>query len=190
MVETLRANLIEGNSRFVDGKSLHPHQDPTRRQVCAEGHHPAIAVLTCADSRVVPEILFDQGLGDLFVIRVAGNVVNNMILGSLEYAVEHLNIRLVLVLGHKRCGAVKAAVTGGELPGHLASLVEPIKAAVVATRDLPGDAVDNACRANIRNVVNELKYCQPVLSEMTAKGKLAIIGAFYDLDTGRVELVE
>ena len=186
----LLANLMEGNSRFVEGKSIHPHQDMAHRKMCADEQHPQVAVVACADSRVAPCILFDQGLGDLFVTRVAGNVVNDMILGTLEYGVEHLGIKLIVVVGHKRCGAVSAALGGGELSGHLSSLLVPLQPAVESTRGLVGDPVDNACRENVRNMVERLRCSQPLLAEKVMKGELGVAGFFYDLDTGRVEQVK
>lgn len=182
--------LLRGNRRYVEGHSKHPHSSPSSRKKCAQGQSPAAAVLACADSRVAPEILFDQGLGDLFVTRVAGNITNPMILGSLEYAVEHLGTRLIVVLGHNRCGAVGAAVSGKALPGHLPSLTRPIARAVKKTQKQPGDAVDNAAKENVRRVVKKIRTCKPLLDTLVDKGTLEVVGAFYDLDTGKVEPIE
>jgi carbonic anhydrase len=182
--------LLKGNQRYVEGHSKHPNSSPYFRKKCAQGQSPPAAVLACADSRVAPEILFDQGLGDLFVTRVAGNLANPMILGSLEYAVEHLGTKLIIVLGHKRCGAVGAAVSGKALPGHLPSLTKPIAGAVKKTRKQPGDAVDNAAKENVMRVVKKIRTCKPLLDKMVDKGTLDVIGAFYDLDTGKVEPLE
>ncbi|MBA3939351.1 MAG: carbonic anhydrase, partial [Planctomycetes bacterium] len=115
--------LMEGNARYVAGKATHPHQDAARRAEVTNVQKPIAIIVTCADSRVGPEVVFDQGLGDIFVLRVAGNVADDDVQASIEYAVEHLNVNLVMVLGHERCGAVKAALAGGELPGHLAGLI-------------------------------------------------------------------
>ncbi len=182
--------LLRGNQRYVEGHSKHPNSSPSSRKKCAQGQSPATAVLACADSRVAPEILFDQGLGDLFVTRVAGNLANSMILGSLEYAVEHLGTRLIVVLGHKRCGAVGAAVSGKTLPGHMPSLTRPIARAVKKTKKQPGDAVDNAAKENVRRVVKRIRACKPILDKRVDKGTLEVVGAFYDLDTGEVEPLE
>jgi carbonic anhydrase len=182
--------LLKGNERFAKGQSGHPKNSPSARRKCAQGQSPPAAVLACADSRVAPEILFDQGLGDLFVTRVAGNILNPMILGSLEYAVEHLGTRLIVVLGHKRCGAVSAAVSGKALPGHLSSLTKPIAGAVKKTQKQPGDTVDNAAKENVRRVVKKIRNCKPMLDKMVDKGTLEVVGAFYDLDTGKVEPIE
>ncbi len=182
--------LLKGNQRYVAGHSKYPNRSPSSRKKCAQSQSPPAAVLACADSRVAPEILFDQGLGDLFVTRVAGNLSSPMILGSLEYAVEHLGTRLIVVLGHKRCGAVGAAVSGKALPGHLPSLTQPIAGAVKKTRNQPGDAVDNAAKENVRRVVKKIRTCKPLLDKRVDKGTLEVVGAFYDLDTGKVELIE
>src|SRR5947209_10905279 len=120
------ARLMAGNRRYVLHKEQHPDQSLTRRKELESGQHPFAVILGCADSRVSPEILFDQGLGDLFVIRVAGNVVDDTILASVEYAVEHLGTRLIMVLGHEKCGAVSAAIEGGKQPRHLDALVAAI----------------------------------------------------------------
>ncbi|HEY4484757.1 MAG TPA: carbonic anhydrase, partial [Nitrospiria bacterium] len=117
--------LMEGNARYVEGKMLHPNQAADRMGELAKGQHPFAVILGCADSRVPPEIVFDQGLGDLFVLRVAGNIADDAVIGSIEYAVEHLGTTLVFVLGHERCGAVSAAVEvvtkGAKVPGHIGS---------------------------------------------------------------------
>ena len=183
--------LISGNKRYVDGNPTHPNQSASRRRELAQGQNPRVAVLACADSRVAPEIIFDQGLGDLFVVRVAGNVANDHILGSLEYAVEHLGTRLIVVLGHKRCGAVAAACAGGEAPGHIASLVQALAPAVdnISASQNPSDdgRVDLVAKENVRLTVERLQSCGPILAELVRQGKLEVAGAFYDLDTGTVE---
>ena len=134
--------------------------------------------------------LFDQGLGDLFVVRVAGNIVEDSGLGSIEYAVSHLGPKLVVVLGHERCGAVDATLKGGDAPGHIAALVKKIQPAIESSKDMPGDKLDNAVRINVRIAVDELKKSQPILSELAAQGKIKIVGARYDLDTGVVTWLE
>src|SRR5262252_9569528 len=125
--------LIAGNERYVRAKVNHPDESLARRKELTTGQHPFAVILGCADSRVSPELLFDEGLGDLFVIRVAGNIVDDAVLGSIEYAVEHLDTKLIVVLGHEKCGAVSAAVEGGDVPGHLKALVAAIQASVLAT---------------------------------------------------------
>ncbi len=182
--------LISGNKRFAEGNPTHPNQSMARRQEMAKGQNPRAAVLACADSRVSPEIVFDQGLGDLFVVRVAGNVVNDPILGSLEYAVEHLGTRLIVVLGHQRCGAVAAACAGGEAPGHIGSLVQSLAPAVDKISASEEGRVDWVAKENVRMMAKSLRSCGPILEEFVRQGKLEVAGAFYNLDTGAVEIVE
>ncbi len=181
--------LMDGNKRYVTNKVLHPDATPERRAELAKGQHPYAVVLGCADSRVPPEIIFDEGLGDIFVVRVAGNIADDAVLGSIEYAVEHLGAPLVLVLGHESCGAVKATVEGGEAPGHIGSLIEEIKPAVEMAKKEKGDLLNNAIKDNVRLVVAELKESKPILSELVEKRKIKIVGGRYDLDTGVVEMV-
>ena len=182
--------LLSGNKRFAEGNPTHPNQSMARRQEMAKGQNPRAAVLACADSRVSPEIVFDQGLGDLFVVRVAGNVVNDPILGSLEYAVEHLGTRLIVVLGHQRCGAVAAACAGGEAPGHIGSLVQALAPAVDKISASEEGRVDWVAKENVRMMAKSLRSCGPILEELVRQGKLEVAGAFYNLDTGAVEIVE
>ncbi len=182
--------LMEGNDRFVSGKVCHPNQSAERRAevVSAQHPHPFAVVVSCSDSRVPPEILFDQGIGDIFVIRTAGEVMDNATLGTIEYAVEHLNIPLIVVLGHDNCGAVKAAVTG-EAPGHINYLVEAIKPAVNKAKGMKGDLLNNAIDINTHDVVAQLEATKPILSEAVKEGKLKIVGARYHLDSGAVEIL-
>jgi carbonic anhydrase len=180
--------LTEGNGRFVAGRRM-VRDEPKRRQELATSQAPIAVIVSCSDSRVPPELVFDQGLGDLFDVRTAGHVVGDMELGSIEYAAEHLGTRLVVVLGHARCGAVTAAVSGGEAPGHIPAVVKAIAPAVAETKSHPGDAVENAVRANVRDTVRALRSSDPVLSHLVHDGKLKIVGGRYDLDTGRVEFL-
>ncbi len=188
--EEALARLIIGNRHFVNAKPAFPDQDAARREALLEGQAPFAAILSCSDSRVAPEVLFDQGLGDLFVVRVAGNVANAIGIASLEYAAEHLGTRLIVVLGHERCGAVTAAVGGGELPGHLPALMTALQPAVAANRDPHGDPVEGAIRANVELTAELLRESGPILAEMVEKGELKIVGARYDLDTGIVEWLD
>jgi carbonic anhydrase len=181
--------LMDGNKRYVDAGQSHPNQTAERRTEVAKKQHPFAALLDCADSRVPPEILFDQGLGDLFVVRVAGNILDDAALGSLEYAVDHLGVKYIMVLGHERCGAVEATLAGGEAPGHIGCLVKAIQPAVDRSRNQPGDPVENAVRANVAMVVQQLKSSAPILGESARKGDLTIVGAVYDLDDGVVAIL-
>jgi carbonic anhydrase len=188
--EQAMERLMAGNKRYVASKQTHPHQTRERCVELSAGQYPFAVILGCADSRVPPEVIFDQGLGDLFVIRVAGNVLDDIVVGSVEYAAAHLHTPLIVVLGHAKCGAVGATVAGGELEGHLPSLAEAIQPAVDQVRDLPGDLVDNAVRANAKMVAEQLRSSQPVLAELANAGELKIVAARYDLDTGLVELLQ
>ena len=179
--------LMAGNRRYTTGISTHPHQTSAYRQTFAKTQNPFATILTCSDSRVPPTVIFDQGLGDLFVVRVAGNIVGDLALGSIEYAVEHLDTKLIVVLGHSRCGAVTAALENVDTSGHLHVLVEAIKPAVEAVRGQPGDPLDNAIRANVHRVVEQIQTADPILSERVQSGQVKIIGAHYDLDSGAVE---
>ena len=183
------AILMSGNARFVSGRASHPDQSEERRTEVARKQEPFAIVLTCADSRLSPEIFFDQGLGDLFVIRNAGNVIDGHVLGSMEYAVDHLHVPLIIVLGHERCGAVSAAVAGGHAPGHISEIVESIAPAVTATRDQEGDAVDNAVIANAQMTAALVKRSDPILAAAVKAGELKVVAGRYDLDSGRVTIL-
>lgn len=182
-------SLVEGNRRFVSGAAKHPHQTVDLRAQLAQGQHPIAIVLTCSDSRVSPELYFDQGLGDLFVIRNAGNVVDDHVLGSIEYAVEHLHVGLIVVVGHEKCGAIAAAVAGGSAPGHIGSLVESIAPAVADSLHLAGDKADNAVRANARRSSVLIGRAAPILDTALSESKIKIVSARYELASGKVELL-
>lgn len=188
--DTVLRELMMGNKRYVTDKADHPNQRAARRTEVAQAQHPSAVILGCADSRVPPEVVFDKGLGDLFVVRVAGNVVNDSVLGSIEYAVEHLGSRLIMVLGHERCGAVGAAVQGGTPEGHVASLVNLIKPSVDHTKGMPGDPVENALRENVHRMVGLLEVDSSLLRNAVHSGKVKIVGARYDLGSGNVELLK
>ena len=182
--------LIAGNERYVAGTAMHPDQTIQRRAELAKGQSPFAIVLTCSDSRVAPELLLDQGLGDLFVIRNAGNILDDHVIGSMEYAVEHLHVPLVLVVGHEKCGAISAAVAGGEASGHIHSLVEAIEPVVKQVKNLPGDPVENVVRANAQRIAETLTRSEPILKEAVNKGKLLVVPARYDLVTGHLEILK
>ncbi len=184
--DAVLTELKAGNSHHIAKKYEHPHQTAARQHALASSQTPHCAILACADSRVPPEIIFDQGIGDLFVVRVAGNVATDTEIGSLEYGAEHLHIPLLVVLGHESCGAVIAAMQGGEAAGHIAALVSLIKPAVDQSRGMPGDPLANAVRTNVQIVVQQLRSSTPILSALVAQGKLKIVGAVYSLTTGEV----
>ncbi len=184
--------LMEGNARYASGNASHPDQSMQRRSELIAGQHPFAVIIGCSDSRIPPEVIFDQGLGDIFVIRTAGQVMDNVSIGSIEYAVEHLGVPLVVVLGHDSCGAVTAATEGGEVPGHLDSLVNFILPAVEQAREMgnSSELLNNSIDNNIYNIVDDLLASQPILSEKVEKGELLIVGARYHLDSGEVETLE
>lgn len=184
--EAVLRELKAGNDHHVAKRYEHPHQSAARQRELAADQHPHAAILSCADSRVAPEIVFDQGLGDLFDVRVAGNVAGDAELASLEYAVDHLHTPVLVVLGHQKCGAVTAAADPAEPEGHLPSLVAMIRPAVERARNQPGDLIANAVRLNVENVVSQITSSKPVLGECVRRGELKVVGAVYALDTGRV----
>jgi carbonic anhydrase len=185
------SKLKEGNGRYTSGNLQHPGQTAERRTELANTQSPFAAIVSCSDSRVPPEIVFDQGLGDLFVVRVAGNVINNEGLGSIEYTVDHLGTRLILVLGHQSCGAVKAAketiAAKGKAAGHIQSLVTAIKPAVEATAK---DDLETTIKANVKNVVQALRSSTPILKAEVDSGKIQVVGGYYSLDTGAVTFLD
>jgi carbonic anhydrase len=184
--DSVVAELSAGNAHHVAHRYQHPHQNANRQRELVSRQNPHAEILSCADSRVPPELIFDQGLGDLFIVRVAGNVVSDTELGSLEYGAEHLHVPLLVVLGHQHCGAVTAAVEGGGDDGHIVALINLLRPAVEKTRGLPGDPVENAVKANVEMVVKQLRTSTPVLAELVSHGKLKVVGAVYSLDTGKV----
>ena len=190
-------DLLDGNARFDKGQSTGPRRSPEDFRPLAEGQYPHAVIVSCADSRVAPEILFDVGVGDIFVVRIAGNVVGGAgvtVKGSIEYAIAELNVPLIVVLGHSSCGAVKAAMkhidAKDSLPGAINGLVELIKPAVVQSRGKTGDPLDNAIRQNVHLGVERLKELQPILAPKVKEGTLKVVGAVYDLRTGVVTELE
>jgi carbonic anhydrase len=212
------SRLKEGNSRFMAGNLQHPHesnderayiaknsyenpdvislgmtseQAAKRRAELTKSQHPFAILLSCSDSRVPPEIVFDEGLGDLFIVRVAGNVLNDEGLGSIEYGVDILGARLIVVLGHQSCGAVDAAMktvaAKSKAPGHIQSLVTAIKPVVDST---PKGDLDTTIKANVKHVVDALRSSTPILKARVDSGEVQVIGGYYALDTGAVTFLE
>ena len=185
------SKLKEGNGRYTSGNLQHPGQTTERRAELTKDQHPFAVILSCSDSRVPPEIVFDQGLGDLFVVRVAGNVIDDHGLGSIEYAVDHLGARLIVVLGHQSCGAVKAAketiAAKSKASGHIQSLVTAIRPVVEATAK---DDLDTTVKANVKHVVQALRSSTPILKAKVDSGEVQVIGGYYSLDTGAVSLLD
>ena len=193
--EALR-QLLVGNHRFMTGEPLNPRRSPKEFQTLAHGQFPEAVIVSCADSRVAPEILFDVGVGDIFVVRVAGNVIDGAgasVKGSIEYAVAELKVPLIVVLGHSGCGAVKAAIQHlndrDSLPGAINGLVELIKPAVAKSKGIAGDPLENAIRQNVQVGVTRLQGLQPILAPRVKDGKVKVVGGVYDLSTGGVTLV-
>jgi carbonic anhydrase len=182
--------LMAGNRRYVRHQQQHPNQSLARRKELEKAQHPFAVILGCADSRVSPELLFDQGLGDLFVIRVAGNIADDAVLGSIEYAVEHLGTKLIMVLGHEKCGAVSAAVDGGVTAGHIQALVAAIQPSVEAAGKEAGDKIHNCVIANARRVARQVRESEPVLKESVEKYGVKVVAADYALDSGKVNLLD
>lgn len=184
--------LQDGNARFVSGTIKHPNQNTKRRvDTAVKGQHPFAVVLSCADSRVPVEVLFDRGIGDIFVVRDAGNIATITDIGSIEYAVDHLETPLVVVLGHSKCGAVTAAVEGGEAPPNIKAIVDFIAPAVATAKnaapDKSGEAlVPAAITANVWQSMSDIYKDSPMMREKVKEGKIKLLGATYDIKTGKV----
>lgn len=178
------SRLKAGNERFATSKVSTGKPVAARRAETAQTQHPFAIIVGCADSRTAPEIVFDQNIGDLFVVRTAGNLVDDYALGSIEYGVEHLGVRLIVVLGHERCGAVTAALAGGSAPAHINAIVRDIQPAVSASKGKEGDALANAIHENDAQVAAKIRK-QAQLGELASQVK--IVEGYYDLDTGKVE---
>lgn len=190
MLNKALQRLLDGNRRYAANRPTLDESERRRIEVAA-GQKPFASILSCVDSRVAPELVFDQGLGDLFVIRTAGQVLDKAVLGSLEFGVAELHIPILMVLGHERCGAVKAAMEviarHGTAKADIEFLVEALAPAVEKGKKIAGDPWDNAVRAQIALLVTKLKH-SPVLAGAVKTGKLLIVGAYYNLETGLVEI--
>jgi len=187
--------LKEGNRNFLTDSPVRSAVGRKRRLEIAQSQAPFAVYVTCSDSRVSPELLFGRGLGELFIIRNAGNTVDTVALGSIEYAVAELGVPLVVVMGHERCGAVAAAASvvrdNATFPGAIGRMVEPIIPAVLKAQGQPGDLIDNSIRENVRRVANQLRTAtDPLLLEPQRTGRLKVVGAYYDLDTGSVDFFD
>ena len=189
-LELLRA----GNAEYITDAPFRGAENRARRLEIAAGQHPFVVLVGCSDSRVSPELLFGRGLGELFIIRVAGNTVDVAGLGSIEYAVAEFGVPLIVVLGHERCGAVSAAVevveNNATFPGRIGDMIEPIIPAVLSVRNEPGDLLANAVRANIRRVAGGLPLASTLLADLVSQGKVKIVGAHYDLEDEVVEFLK
>lgn len=184
--------LVEGNKRFTTGNLAVKDIGQARRaELVSKGQNPFAVVITCSDSRVPPELIFDCGLGDLFVIRTAGNIVDPVALGSAEYAVEHLGTPLLVVMGHDRCGAVQATIDGGEAPGSIGAVVSKIAPSAEKARDAGAagnDLYEECCLENIRVTINEIMESH-IVQHFIKDGKLTVKSAKYYMGSGQVEFL-
>lgn len=181
--------LSQGNQRYMTSTTV-CHDDWTaKRSAVIANQKPFAIIVTCSDSRVPPELIFDQSLGDLFVVRVAGNVVDDFAVGSIEYGVNVLGANLILVLGHSNCGAVDAALKGMKFDNHIQEVLNAIQPAVAATKGQPGNLLEKTTKANVEIVREKLKSSKPVLAKLMENGSLRILGGYYHLDSGKVEFL-
>jgi carbonic anhydrase len=187
--EAALQKLLEGNQRFTQHHPQYPDQTEARLREVAQSQHPFATILSCADSRVPAEIVFDQGIGDIFDVRIAGNIATPEAIGSIEYAAVLLGTPLLMVLGHERCGAVTAAVQNEALAGQIGTFVKAIEPAVARVKTKSGDAVENAVVANVQYQIEQLKQRSSLLTERIESGQLKIVGGRYDLDSGKVSIV-
>jgi carbonic anhydrase len=182
--------LRQGNERFYSGASIHPHTSLVRMRELAKAQHPFAIVISCSDSRAPDEIIFDQGLGDLFVIRTAGNVIADIGLGSIEYAVEHLGVHYILIMGHEQCGAVKAFADHAHPDNHISTILDTLtnekEITQVEGTDEKDEYIASVVRANVRHQMNKIRTSSPDFSKKVAEGKIVVEGATYDIETGRV----
>lgn len=182
--------LKEGNKRFVEGKSIRPHQTMDRIKELSTGQKPYAIIVGCSDSRVPSEIIFDQGLGDLFIVRTAGQVSSFASWGSVEFANAVLGAKLIVVIGHTKCGAVAAACKVPDVPGQIVTLINAIKPAAQLAKNQPGDLIENAVKINVAMQVQQLQNLEPVLTKAIQSGETKIVGAVYDLSSGKVEFLD
>ncbi|MBA3542906.1 MAG: carbonic anhydrase [Chthoniobacterales bacterium] len=181
------AKLKQGNARFVEAEKSSAKPTRARRTETAKAQHPFAVIVGCSDARTSPELVFDQNIGDLFVVRTAGQVVGDYELGSVEYAVEHLGARLIVVLGHARCGAVQAVLDGYDAPGNVGEIVRQIRPGVVAVKDKNGDPLINAIKSNVDQITAQIREKADVGA---LKAEVQTVGAYYDFDTGKVTWTE
>ena len=182
--------LKDGNTRYMEDHMEHPHEGSQHRVELSIAQHPFAIILGCADSRVIPELIFDQGVGDLFVIRLAGNVADDAVIASIEYAIEHLGTRLVVVLGHENCGAVKAAVNHETSAGKINSLLYYIEPALNSVLTSSENLLEKVIKTHARQMVDIISRAEPILSRECQMGNLTILPAYYSLSTGKMDFEE
>jgi len=177
--------LLEGNRRYVEG-NLAPKDMKAKREATKDSQHPFAAIVSCSDSRVVPEFIFDQGIGDIFVVRTAGNIVDTITLGSIEYGVEHLHTKILVVLGHEKCGAITSACKGGTCPPNIQAVMDKLK----LPAHLGGRDVEKTVSANAKAVLDEIRGRSEIVRKHEAEGKLRLVAMKYHLSDGRVAVVD
>jgi carbonic anhydrase len=182
--------LESGNERFVRGEARHPDQEEWHRQQLTASQSPSVVVVGCSDSRVPPSVIFDQGLGFIFEIRTAGHVMGDVELGSIEYAVEQLGTRLLMVLGHSDCGAVTLAMADGEMLGHLGTVAEAVREVASLPGDPPVGSLDEAIEANVRGAIAHLMEAMPELPVLVESNQVMVVGAVYDIASGEVTVLD
>lgn len=182
------ARLKEGNARFINDQSAHPNREDNRKIIQAQKQTPFARIMGCSDSRVPSEIIFDQGLGDLFIVRTAGQAAAVASFGSLEFSVAVLGVKVIVVMGHEKCGAVAGAIGTAKLPGHIEDLVNIIRPGIKEFIGKP-EKLEEAGKANVLAEVEALKRLDPILAQYVKEGKIKIIPAYYHLETGQVEFL-
>ena len=187
--------LKDGNQRFIDGKSIHPHSDFERIKEISKGQKPFVTINSCSDSRVPPELIFDQGFGDVFIVRNAGNVSDTDEVGTIEYGTEHLGTNLVVVMGHTKCGAVTAVAKGDHVEGNIPKLVDNIVPAVEKVKHSHKNEdyskwINEAITENVNQSIKDILRKSKIVSHLVQEGKVKIIGAIYDVETGKVIFIE
>lgn len=181
--------LMAGNVRFATGAPLHPDESTRHRKEVATGQHPFAVVIACSDSRLSPELIFDQGLGDLFVIRTAGNLISDLELGSIEYAVEHLGASTIVVLGHEHCGAVEALMSAEKPHGHIKTIIDSLRREIEMKDALANHDVHAAVVANVHHQVQSI-ITDPLITELAARYPITVKGAIYAMESGKVHPLE
>lgn len=188
--EEILQELVEGNERFCAGEAEQDVDHKKARRKNLGGQEPKVMVLGCSDSRVPPEIIFDRGIGDIYTVRVAGNVVDDLVLGSIEYGVIHVGIKVVVVMGHSQCGAVMACCEGNMLEGCMGSVVNKLKKSFKKAKDMDGDVEENTCLNNVQNMVGKITLEGDGFEELIEEDELLICGAYYQMDSGKVEFLK
>lgn len=183
--------LEKGNKRFVELKLKHPDESKARRKEMLQGQHPFVVILSCSDSRVPAELIFDQGLGDIFVVRNAGNVLDEHVIGSIEYAVMHCGVKLIVIMGHQDCGAIAATLSGVSETKYIQSLENSIKPAIEDCKKKGLEInSDNVVKAHVAQDINELLSQDDELVKYMKKHDVKIVGAYYHLDSGKVDFIQ